>query len=304
MKIVNYIASLLPSFDRQRITTHIASMQTDLGATTLKVYKDASALYDKHPFKSKFNKDFEKLYRAKLKGHKAKNFVSGICAILATLPEKLALMDSLVSSNFAKDVQKDGMTYKKVNVLKYLDVCDFVLSYTDRVLLYSMASETYENLGVEAEIHSDFVPAMTKWLMANQINFLEALKVLELPVKEVKDKLESVPDLTIHLDSEKVGMAKETIGEHRLDPIGLGFLITTWANPVYKLRMAFTEWQVARYKAKQEEKRALEYRLLALQESYEKKTDPKLKQTIDYTQGRLKKLNHTLATIEADAGVA
>lgn len=304
MKIVNYLASLLPSFDRQRITTHIASMQSDLGSGTLKVYRDAASLYSKHPFKSKFNVDFEKLYRNKLKGIKAKTYVEGICTILSTLPDKLALMDSLVSSNFSKDVQKDGLTYKKVNVLKYLDVCDFAVTYADRLLLYSMASETYHNTGAESELSEDFVPAMSKWIMSNEVNFLDALKVLELPVREVKEKLESVPDVTAAPDPDKAQMAKSMVGESKLDPIGLGFLITTWGNPIYKLRMTLAEWQVARYKAKQEEKRALEYRLLALEESYDKKTDPKLKQTIDYTQGRLKRLNHRLAEIEADAGVA
>ena len=62
--------------------------------------------------------------------------------------------------------------------------------------------------------------------------------------------------------------------------------------------MAVAEWQVNRYKAALEEKRALEYRLLALKE--EREPDARLQQEIAYTEGRLQKLNKKVIDMESD----
>lgn len=305
MKILNYISSLLPSFDRQRILNHITQMQGDLSGVTLKSFKDAGELFARKKFQAKVNQEFDKNYHSVMRDTKSVNFVLAIENVLKGLPAKLSFLESLVSSDFSKDVARDALTYKKATVLKYLDVCDFVLVYSNRLLLNAIAAETYQNNGQADMIGSDQVPAMAKWMAQNENAYLRAMKVLAMPLNETKEKIESIPEITVVPDNaDHIGAVKETVGETKLDPMGLGFLITTWANPIYKLRMAFAEWQVERYKAKQEEKRALEYRLLALRESYEKKQDPKLQQNIQYSQGRLQNLNHRLSELESEYGVA
>lgn len=84
-----------------------------------------------------------------------------------------------------------------------------------------------------------------------------------------------------------------------MDPYHFG-LIPIKMNPIYHIRMAIAEWQVARYNAAIEEKRALEYRLLALKASSDGKKDAKLEEAIEYSEARLAKLNYKLATMEED----
>jgi hypothetical protein len=49
-----------------------------------------------------------------------------------------------------------------------------------------------------------------------------------------------------------------------------------------------------------EEKKALEFRLQALREAYDKKQDPKLQQVITYTEGRISDHNRRLAQMQED----
>jgi hypothetical protein len=298
MKILNYISSLLPSFERQRILNDIASLQAELSGTTLKMYGDAGATFAKNKFKAKVNVEFDTDFHGKLRDNRSVNFVSAIEAILKSVPAKLSYLEGLVNANYATDMTREAITYQKATVLKYLEVVSFTLSYADRLLLDTLAAETFQNNNASQLIGTNQAPAIYKWMSAHRLDFLNAMCVLAMPLDETREKIESIPDITaIPSNADTV---RETVGPAKLDPLGLGFMITTWFNPIYHSRMAFAEWQVERFKAKQEEKRALEYRLFALQESYTNKKDPKLEQQIQYSEGRLQSLNHKLSQLESD----
>jgi hypothetical protein len=300
MKILDYIASLVPNFDKQRILNNVAALQTELGSTTLKSYEEAGNLFKAKKLKSSWNNEFDKNFHATIHGDRNENFVLAIANILKTVPAKLGFLESLIASDFSKDVTRDALTYKKATVLKYLELVQFVQDYGNRLLIKVMALETDANdPGDKSNPSLDNAPmAIRNWMAKNERAFLDALAVLSMPLAEVKEKIESIPD--INAVPENAGIVSETVGGHRIDPLGLGFIVTTWMNPIFHVRMAFAEWQVERYKAKQEEKKMLEFRLLALQESYEKKKDPKLQQVIEYTDGRLQSLNRKLSEIESE----
>lgn len=66
--------------------------------------------------------------------------------------------------------------------------------------------------------------------------------------------------------------------------------------------MMIADWQVSRYKAAQEEKRMLEFRLLKLKLQSTGKADAKLDQNIEYTEQRLQQLNFKLHKMEQEYG--
>ncbi|MOA51277.1 hypothetical protein D3C78_1744100 [compost metagenome] len=93
---------------------------------------------------------------------------------------------------------------------------------------------------------------------------------------------------------DDVSTVEATVGATKTDPFHFG-IIPVRLNPIYYVRMAIAEWQVNRYKAAVEEKRALEYRLLVLKDGSK---DAKIEQEIVYTEGRLQKLNKKLNDME------
>jgi hypothetical protein len=298
MKIVEYVKSLLPSFDKREILENITFLQNDLSPTALQPFKDAGALFKSKGFQSKPAKDFNGLFQMRLKSMRGMDFVSAIYGILSDIPAKLQILEGIVHSGFTGDVTRDGMTYQKASVLKYLEVVQFAACYSRKLLLKTMASDTFQLNEVPGLIHSEMTQAESKWLQANQASFLEALGTLAMSTSEFKDQLESIPDITVIPDAS--ANAAATIGASKLDPLKLGFIITTWMNPIYHFRMAYAEWQVENYKMITEEKKALEFRLQALREAYDKKQDPKLQQVITYTEGRISDHNRRLAQMQED----
>ena len=107
--------------------------------------------------------------------------------------------------------------------------------------------------------------------------------------------------MTVNADS--IANTNSIIGANRTDPFQFG-LIPIVLNPIYHVRMAIADWQVTRYKAAQEEKRMLEFKLLKLKLAQTGKKDARLDEQIEYTAGRLDKLNYKLKTMEEQYGTA
>lgn len=298
MKIMSFISSLLPSFDRQRVISNIASLQSELGGSVIKVAAEASELIGKKKFTSEFNKELDKRFHQATRSFRSADVVQAISNVLESLPGKLGYLEGLVSANFAKDVARDALSYQKASVLKYIEVTEFFSNYAERLLLKIMEAETCALNGTEATFGQNSSPALHKWMDAHERDFFKVMDALALPLKDVKDKIDAIPDITAIPDN--VDTVQETVGAAKLDPLGLGFLITTWFNPLYRVRMNFAEWQVKRYHAKQELVQALQFRLLALREAYAKKQDPRLEKSINYHEGRINDLTRELAETEAD----
>lgn len=269
-------------------------LKEELRDTTLPPFKSAADHYNSMGFKAKtttgYDKDFQSNCKTKLRG----NYVSVVSTVLENMESRFDAVQKLVDEAFAKDVTAGGMTYFRANVLQYVETLSFTMRYSRKLLLWTLGEDNREfNKG------SRTVPSLVKaeidWLMANRQAFYHCVEVQSVPMVEVEKKLRAVPDVAIV--PGEIEVVEQTVGAHKLDPLHMG-LISAKLNPIYYIRMAVSEWQVNRYKAAQEEKRALEYRLLALREAAEGKRDAKLEQMIEYTEGRLQKLNRKLAEME------
>lgn len=294
MSIKDFFSSLLPSFERDRISEDVAELRKELHDHVLPAYLRASKLTNGKGFKSDEVAAFDTQFNTALREYGRYGFIEGTYRLFSPLEAQLKTIDEMIDSMFAKDVTKETMTYQKVSVLRYLEVMRFVLRYSARSLLWATELETRAILG--QEVKSDLTPAEQAWLKDNARGYLDALPILNQSASELKQTLRSIPEVIVV--PERMDVVRQTVGAHKLDPLQLGFLSTSRYNLVYHLRMYYAEWQVKRYKAMVEEKRTLEFRLLALQEAYEGKQDAKLGQAIEYSQGRLQRLNYELARLE------
>lgn len=298
MKIMSFIASLLPTFDRQRVIGNIAALQSELGGSVVKVATEASELIGKKKLQADYSKELDKRFHQITRIFRSANIVQAIATVLESLPAKLGYLENLVNTDFAKDVARDALSYQKASVLKYLEVTEFFSNYAERLLLKIMEAETCAMNGTDATFGQNASPALHKWMDQNERDFFQVLEALALPLKDVQEKIDAIPNITALPDN--VDTVKETVGANALDPLGLGFLITTWFNPIYRLRMNYADWQVKRYRAKQELTQALQFRLLALKEAYAKKQDPRLEKSINYHEGRINELTRELAETESE----
>lgn len=294
MSIAKYVASLLPSFERGRVEEDVRILKEELQEITLPPYQAASDHFKRERFQSGDVKDFDRTFQRTVRTDLSGNYVDITSQALTRAKEMVEKIDTALDKYFGRDVTSEGMTYTRMNVLRYLECASFASRYARKLLLWTYH---HEQAASGRPIGQPFTKAEIQWLFDNRAAFFVCIRILATKTQDVEKSFRNIPDMVVI--PEEVDMAKETVGISRLDPLQT-HLIPVKLNPIYHVRMAIAEWQVNRYKAGQEEKRALEYRLLALKEAREGKEDAKLEQTIEYTEDRLKKLNYKLAKIEED----
>lgn len=296
MNIMKFFSALLPNFERSRIVEDIDLLRTEAKDIILPAYKQAGSLTHGKKFGAQITQNFNELFLNTLPRYRQAGFVVGTHEFYVTVVEKLDILEKLVGDLFAKDVTKESLTYRKAAILQYLSALRFVNQYAQRSLLRFLAAEQFAALGQPERIDTQLSPGEKKWLDDNLSGYLQALKLLALPTKDLTAALNSIPEITIV--PERFDAVKQTVGADKLDPLRFDFISANY-NPIYFLRSLWAEYQVEAYKRDKETKRALEFRLLALRQAYEGHQDAKIQQQIEYTEGRIAKISAELAEKEA-----
>lgn len=297
MKIQDFIASLLPSFEADRVRKDILTLREELKTTTLPGYTAASKYFKTNKVKAPVCVDYQKEFDSVVKTQIRGSYIEVVGDVFQHLPENLDALQRLVDRYFANDVMTKGMTYLKVNLLQYVEAVGFALRYGRKLLLWTYQAETNFALGDKDKIGLELTQYERDWLKANAAHFGNVIRILSGDAKQLETSIDALPDVVI--TNENVPVMQATVGASKLDPFKFG-LIPVKLNPIYHIRMAIAEYQVKRYKAALEEYRTLEYQLMALENARTGKKDPKLEQAIEYNQNRLQKMNVEITRMEED----
>lgn len=295
MNIKNFVSSLLPSFEKGRILEDLTLLKQELRDYTLPSYVTAAQVFARKSPQAKSAQQFDKQFSAKVKvrglsGH----YLLVTKGVLERVSANFDMVEGLVQKTFSHDVAASGLTYLKANLIQYVEAMSFAVRYARKLLLWTLSEEDL-HLRINGKMTGALTKAETDWLWANRETFSYCLNILGVQTKDLETTLKNIPDLVVV--PEQVDVVRETIGDAKLDPMKFN-LVGTVLNPIYHVRIAIAEWQVKRLKAAEQEALALEYRLLALRNQAEGKEDAKLDQLIEYTEGRLQKLNRQIAEME------
>lgn len=294
MEIKQFLSSLSPTFERSRIVEDIETQSDvirDLLAGPLK--KLGHELMRDQKFAAPEALQFEELFKSKFPTLRNQNYFSALLIIVETIGENLQYLERQVPVLFAKDVTTETITFRTASVIQLLDLSRFALDFAVTHVGYLMACETAARTG--GDPHSTYVEPQLKFLKDNLINYVTALQVLYVPKREFATLLDNIPEITV--DPQRVNIVQQTVGSRKLDPFKVGFISTRF-NPIYAIRMGLAEYQDRRYKARKEEARMLQLRVLALQESLQGKQDAEVQSRLDYTSGRLQVLLAEISDME------
>lgn len=296
LSIGKYVASLLPSFEKGQVEEDLRVLKEELSENTLPPYEAAADFFKHERFASKDNEEFDRTFTRQAKNVQVvmDKYPVTICAALTRALDTVNMLETKVDDLFNRDVASDGLTYSRANMLRLIEVIGFAARYARKLLLWTYANEKQ---AMGKTVSDPFTKAEIDWLKANRQAFFASIITISRKSKDVETALANIPNMVVV--PNEVSVAAQTVGPNKLDPLQMG-IIPIQLNPIYHIRMAVAEYQAGRYKAGQEEKRALEYRLVALKELKEGKHDAKLDQNIEYTENRLKKLNAKLAKMEED----
>lgn len=300
MKFDDYMGSLLPSFTRQRILEDIESAREELADNTLEPLKAIARSYGSYKWKSEWVVEFDQAFKKGVDSKYSGNILNGMLHVMETIEDNLDLIESLVEREYKDDLFRDAMSILRINLLQYVEAMSFTIEYTRRLLVAIMACEVAK---VNNDLEGTTLPTKGEfdWLAMRRESYFVAMHILSEKKEVVEKRFAEMPEVIITKDSFE--QTRATIGYSKVDPMSFG-LIPIVLNPIYHVRMAIADWQVSRFKAAEEERRLLEFRLMQLKLAVGDKKDAKLEQQIEYTQNRLSKLRYTLKEMGDNYGTA
>lgn len=294
--ISQYVSSLLPGFNRGQIEEDIRILKETVTQNSIPLYSSMSEHFATVGFKSKDVVDFNNTFKKRV-GTSISHRGEMLNIILDQLKNTLDVLNDLdndLNKYFSKEITKSGMNYTHTNILRYLETCHFNFKYATQLLFWLMGNE--QSAGGQ-KLPTPLTATELTWVYENRNNYFVTVKLLSMEPRKVKGLFKDIPNMVV-VPSE-VSVVEATVGASKVDPLGMNILPIK-LNPIYHIGMVIAEYQATRHKASVEQKRSLEYRLLAIKELNSGKRDPKLEQEIEYTENRIKKLNYKIAKLEEE----
>lgn len=301
MKIKELLAALVSRFNIGDLVDKIRTMRKTIKEVDIPLWATASKELKtlKHPKAKKL----EDVINHGCKGVYRGGLTQGIYDAVRNAQLVLDYLEDLISTEFnhsSQEILKDGLTFKKANILQYVDVIDFMMEYSRRVCELLYVLEAAEKNPSGQRIEDAFTPADLDYVDKNIEPFIEALRISSLSVKDLSKSFEEIPNAVATAESENV--MTRTMGAQRIDPFGMRGFVTT-RSPVYHFQMWYAERQIYRYQQALETKKLIELRLLKLREM---KSDGEAPENIDrqiqYQETRLDKVNRSIRQKEEAYG--
>lgn len=296
MNIIDYIKSLLPNIKKNSIVEDARLSYAELSGVILPAYSEAEKFFTGWKFRSQVMKDYEKIFKRIVKSDSDTQMIVAISRAMQRIADNGIYMQDRIESTFETEVMAAGMSCIKVNLLRILETTAFASDYSLQFLNLAYICETGEINKSTGYVRSNLSAAELKMLEDRFSDFCFALNAIAKEKSKFMKIIDSIPDVLLDINTGSVII--NTIGEDKIDPLSMKGFSSSTNNPIYHIRMFFTERQVAKYKKNKELKKVLEMRLLNLNLQIENNPDAKLEQEIEYTQGRVQTLEHELQKME------
>lgn len=295
MSILTFWKQLLPNIGQDRVLDDIAKQRDEIENSLNPNLSQARNYFRHHPLHSVIGKTYERNVQVKLKlTHQG--LFEILQSIFKDVPSLLDRLEKMVTDTFEKDQPKESLTYRRANVIQLLGVIAFTVRYTQRSIIRIISAESALAYGSgEAEALTDnerafFDGKFQQWV--------DSLAVLNGRPEDILASIASIPDVVI--DEKNEGAVSAVAGAANMDPLRMNFISPDW-NPIYKLRLIRSEYEVASLNQAREERKLVELKLRQLNEAKGRGHDPHLEQAIAVSEDRLKKLDYKIAKVVGEA---
>lgn len=291
MRLFDYVKKIKQIFTKDELKQSVRLLVQSLQKGT-EAYSSASDTLTK--FNSKAGKDFESAFLKAVRPPARTTMVSHIHSVLTNISMAVENISGLIDKSYGQDLVVDGITYKRAEILRTLGYMDFVCSYSVKLLHYLVVAEAAVQTKEHAEGRERPKPEL-QWLQDHRVGYLELVKAFGVPYKEIVKLLESIPDVSIGPDDEKLLMPQ--IGAMKLDPLKNNAIpgITSAAMVV---GMWIVKLQLVRYDYLKDTVRSIQLRLEQLRLQQSETNDAQLQRTIEKYEQYLDKAAESLAKME------
>lgn len=295
MRILDFLRQLATSFTKDELKEKLRILGQAL-QKALETFMNAEQTPGLNgQFKSKAGKQFEADLNKVVRVPPKLTPISLIRMVISNMSTTLELLSAIAEKSYGKDIVVEGITYKRAELLRTLGYMDFVVAYSMQLLHYLSVAEASVISKDKAEGAERPRPELA-WLKQNQQAYFTLLATFMKPSREIAHLIESIPDIVIGEDDEKV--IAPQVGLMKLDPLKNNFV-----PGVSSVALAIGIWwstlQVAKYERLKEDARSIQMRLEQLRLQAEGKADAQLERTIAKYEGYLNDTAEKIAKMEA-----
>lgn len=283
MSFPKFLKALLPSFKRDRLKTDAQNVRNQLTTVALPAYASAVESFKK-PLVSEQAVEFTRRYDIMVaKRNKANSIVFDIRERLLKLPKLLDAIDKQIAEGFTDDVVSSGLTLRKANTIRALEVLGFItkfsMGFVNAIAHYEITAK-----GIQVDYVSDVTPGEYKRLLKYLPDFAHALQAIT-SLQDFEHALDNIPEARVE---DEAFRAVSSMAD--FDPMQLFTLNNFNGNPIYTALMMVAEWQMNNFKQMQDQKRLLEVRLMQLKRMSENRPSPELEREIKVLSSRVANL--------------
>uniref|UniRef100_A0AB39CCV0 Virion structural protein n=1 Tax=Pseudomonas phage RVTF4 TaxID=3236931 RepID=A0AB39CCV0_9VIRU len=294
MRLLEYVGSLAPFKERKDLLNQIAGLEEEYDSTVAPILPEVRDLLLSADMKSQIGQKYVSAM-ARTVNFRG-NFLELFFKSLENARASLATVVAEIRRLFAFQFSNTNLTIQRANILKFVDALSFYIRWGRKFMLFLV---TQESQARGRATSSSFSPAETDWVQSNMDQFIGLYPAMILNPSELKAKLNQASDAEIN--PETYDLATRSLGDSKMDPLRMsGF--SPQQNPFLILGKYIAEMRVARYRAAEEEYKALQFRLLELREMLAgNPTSPALQKQIKMYEERLSEFEFELAAIENSA---
>ena len=292
MRILDYLRNMVSSITKDELKEKLRILSQSL-QKALEAFMGAESVLT--TFKSKAGQQFEDDLSKTVRLPPRMTPVAYIRQVLTNMGLTLEMIQAIAEKSYGKDITIEGITYRRAELLRTIGYMDFVASYSTQLLHYLLVAEA----AIAAKDHapgSERPRPELQWLKTNQAAFFSLLVTFSKPSREITKLLESIPDIVIGEDDDKI--IAPQVGFSKLDPLRNNF-IPGISNTSLSIGIWWVGYQVAKYERLKEDVRSIELRLEQLRLQNEGKSDAQLERTIATYERYLNDTSEKVAKMEA-----
>lgn len=291
MRLLEYVSSLAPFKERKDLLNQIAGLEEEYDTTVAPVLPEVRDLILSIEIQSQIGKKYASTM-ARSVNYRG-NFLELFFRSMENARGSLSTVVAEIRRLFAFQFTNTNLTIQRANILKFVDALNFYIRWGRKFMLFLVAQESQARGRATT---SSWSPAESEWIQSNMDQFIGLYPSMILNPAELKTKLNQASDAEIN--PETFDLATRSLGDAKIDPLRIsGF--SPQQNPFLMLGKHIAEARVARYRAAEEEYRALQHRLLELRELLAgNPTSPVLQKQIKMYEDRLSEFEFELAAVE------
>lgn len=306
MELFDYLTKLLPSTETSRVNDGIKNIRKVINTSAIPALESACSVFT-NEYKYK-DRDLALLNDLIVKGVKPAdvgysltrpNSFQLIQHVMRKLETNLDLIsDSVISIFKGKAFTSNGLTYNKGNLLQYVEAADFYIRYVRKYYNYATSVELAKLSNIP---RPDGVgPDDLEYLKTYMPSFIHLTITFGLDANDTKRVVKKISNMQI---AEDVASIQSIVGYSALDPWGFSSL--PWPiSIIYRYQLNDAEKVLDDYRAAEAEVKAVEYRVLLMQELIDNgHGDAAMEQRLEVYNDRILKNKRIMADIEEKYGV-